>query len=219
MRRYSYLIGLTIFCTITILIYGCNRSGKMHVTPVTYDFFYKGGSNISDTISFYTTAPDSSVFAWDFGNNYTSTNSKPTIVYDSVGSYVVTCIINNDFKNVIKKTLLLADPPGCQYTHLISGLRNFKAIVYPYMNPGYTFDTSFSIKILNDIRVVVGHDTLSYFDGYTLSGDVFFYNTNPAVWNYYDQKNSLYYYPDVDSVVIDFLGGPRSDHINYNSYK
>ena len=142
-----------------------NTDNTNNTNPIFngYDFIYTGTLYIGDTIIFHSTAPYDSTLLWNFGDDSMSTAKMPVHIYMQTGTYVLTLLINNDSASVIRKTITVTDPPGCQYTHLMSGTRHWYGSIRPYMQNYYTVnDTSFAVQVVNDITVSVGGINMQY---------------------------------------------------------
>ena len=189
---FSLISLLIIFtCGITILFGACKKNSTSNTTRpiIRSDFSYNGNLVVDDTIYFYPTLPGTYQFSWDFGDREKSTEQYPTHVYKLDSTYVVTLIINNDSGNAKQKTLTISPPFGCEYTHLMGGIRNWHHYIYPYMDHCDTLnDTSFAVQVLNNMTIKACDSILHYysmdFSGYGYESWLTFISVGVPTPNY-----------------------------------
>ncbi len=82
--------------SVTVWAADSTSKGAKTVTIGTafHDFRYAGRHNVGDTITLSTTESVSASLLWDFGDGTTSTEVKPSHIYDSAGSYRVQLSVN-----------------------------------------------------------------------------------------------------------------------------
>lgn len=87
--------GGLITCTVTDS-QGCKAvsSGSITVSPSTSSFLYTLNS-CNGIISTTNTSTGATIYNWDFGDGYTSTNAAPSHTYSSPGSYTIHLLTNN----------------------------------------------------------------------------------------------------------------------------
>src|SRR5580658_6305532 len=103
LKPSKIFLPILLVISLMLSLHSCEKGTKAAIN----DFSYVGNLLISDTITFSSTAPATSIFLWNFGDGTTSAQASPYHIYSTSGSYVVTLMVNNNLNQVISKTLAI----------------------------------------------------------------------------------------------------------------
>ncbi|MBN8851046.1 MAG: PKD domain-containing protein [Sphingobacteriales bacterium] len=93
---------LFMIWTIVVLYIGANckktDSGSIYNKPkANFTFIIKNQGSLPDTVSFTSTATNSTSLRWDFNNGITSTLATPQTVYTRSGTYNVKLVVSSQY--------------------------------------------------------------------------------------------------------------------------
>lgn len=110
--------------TYSVTVWAADSTSKgmktVKVGAAFHDFRYSGGHTVGDTLTLSTTESVSASLLWDFGDGTTSTEVRPTHVYDSAGSYRVQLSVNG-----------VAEPEGALYVRVFNAEDTVTRLIAP----------------------------------------------------------------------------------------
>ena len=93
---------------LTAFLSGCQEDLILPTADFTFD---PTEITVYDEVTFTNASTDADTYAWDFGDNSTSTDMNPTHTYKASGTYTVKLVASNvDGDNEITKSLTVNDP-------------------------------------------------------------------------------------------------------------
>jgi len=217
------------FAILMVWVLGCCLGCKKQQKSNPYSFGYSDSMYVGDVVSFSPNfvaynnlgiIPAGSSFVWDFGDNSTSSDPKPTHIYSQSGDFVATMIVDDDAGNAVHNTVHILPYTGSIYTSHIGGNRLWSGTDSRNWGPTYpVIDTSLAVEIIDSGKVTfmnatlhcTGIDTtlkLLHFSQKLLPSSQ---STGSIFLNYYYNNDSLTY--DV-SVISNIGHGGEMLHIH-----
>lgn len=147
-----------------------------------HSFTWAGVPFTDSVVVFRSNVPSDSSFNWNFGDGTTSTDSTPSHVFHTAGTYSVTLTVNSHAASSVTEQVTIANDPV--YTHAMAGMRVWHDTGYLFLSAPSTTayphpDASFALSIISDAEVAFNgrstyyqpyysNDSLLYFSsGYT----------------------------------------------------
>jgi PKD repeat protein len=192
MKFVHFCLAAFIFL---LLLVGCNKRKKSDVRKITW----KGVQEKGNIIQFTAEGMTEGAFLWNFGDASTATEISPQHVYNKVGRYAVSLIVNSDSDFLLTDTI---DIGSANMGQLI-GTKVWRsgywdALPWP---PYHTYHDlgvmSFAIDYVDVLRVAVKGDTLSYSSFYSSDSVIaFFKMEGPGDTNtlYFNQNSGVITY-------------------------
>lgn len=163
------LLSLLLVASFMLFISSCGEDDPPP-TPVTVGFKYAPENPIAgDLITFTNASNGGSTFAWDFGDETTSTDKNPTHTYTKSGKYSVVLKVDDKANQTFTKEVEVADAlPSFTYTPdpIQVGIEvTFTSDIYNPENADveytWTFDTNNAIGAELDDAGSVTADTVT----------------------------------------------------------
>lgn len=112
MKYFKFLLAFSIIVSSTLFISGC-KNGDQRPIPAT-NFTFKGDNNFAPCkVVFTNTSTDAVSYAWDFGDEQTSTIQSPNHVYETGGTFEVTMKASDSYgaQNVFNNKVTIKNVP------------------------------------------------------------------------------------------------------------
>ncbi len=153
--------------------YGCNASDSINITIKEALTAYITSDQLTDTIDLGTTVqfidatvPVPDTWFWDFGDGTTSSQQSPTHTYNSLGTYLITLIVQRQgyCADTAYKTIVVVEPTSIEYQLLGNSFKIFPVPASDYLSLQGTlknFVKSFDVEIKNIAGQAVYKQTFS----------------------------------------------------------
>src|SRR4051794_10619530 len=90
-----FLVASLVFLAVGVF-FGCKKN-----VDEKYVIMHTGNLIAGDTVTFYSNAPLSNLYFWDFGDNTVSSLASSTHIYYKPGMYTVTLKLNNNNAEIV----------------------------------------------------------------------------------------------------------------------
>lgn len=110
MKYSALLIVIALFCSSM----GCSTSKNLqHNQP--YSISWSKDPVWGEAVSFYSDAPITSTYLWDFGNGHTSTLMQPKYTYGRAGNYTISLTLDHKKRKKIYKQIHIGNMPKYRF--------------------------------------------------------------------------------------------------------
>ncbi|MBS1781082.1 MAG: PKD domain-containing protein [Bacteroidetes bacterium] len=106
MKYSALLIIIAFFCSSM----GCSTSKNLQRNP-PYTISWSDDPVWGEAVSFYSDAPITSTYLWDFGNGRTSTLMQPKYTYGKAGNYTISLTLDHKKRKKISKQIHIGNMP------------------------------------------------------------------------------------------------------------
>ncbi len=161
--KYTPMIcGIFLSFLLMTMLAACRRDAPQpFVSAIRYDRS-EGVTCTGYPVYFFSDASSNATgYHWDFGDGSTASEARPTHTYTAAGTYVVTLSINGRLP--VSRSVYVSDPPPYPFSlNPTHKWRHSYQVTNGLGNSWYLPDTTFALKVIDPITILLGNDTLYY---------------------------------------------------------